>query len=335
MASNAPISEVALMKAQQDTAGELMQARSTALAQSEIQGAIILAKRFPRNEDASFQSMLRACRRTGFADAAEYEFPRGKDNEGKSRFVSGPSAKFAREFARCWQNVRYGTIVTRDDKEERTITSYAWDVENNLYKESSATFKKLVQRKVRGTTEWIAPDERDLRELNNKYGAIGERNCLLSIIPQDMIEDCIRQARETLESEAKQDPDQSRKRILAAFDLINVTVPMIEEYLGHNLQQCSPAELAELRRIWKSIEEGNSTWTEYVKPKASTQVATATARKASDLDAKYSSSPTTTTDQEAPKPTSSTPSGRGRNRHEDSEKMSAGSRDPYAGGYMV
>ncbi len=45
------------------------------------------------------------------------------------------------------------------------------------------TFRKKIQRKRDGQTVWVTPDERDLRELTNKRGAILERNCLLKLQP--------------------------------------------------------------------------------------------------------------------------------------------------------
>jgi hypothetical protein len=41
-------------------------------------------------------------------------------------------------------------------------------------------------------------------------------------------------------------------------------VEMLETFLGHPLAQASPAQIADLRTIYKSIYDGNSTWAEYV-----------------------------------------------------------------------
>ena len=43
------------------------------------------------------------------------------------------------------------------------------------------------------------------------------------------------------------DPDTARKKLIAAFGEINVTVENLESYLGHKIATCSPAEIGTLR----------------------------------------------------------------------------------------
>src|ERR1700747_3455088 len=81
---------------------ELAPTASAAEKQFEIQSAIIIARRFPRNEDQAFEKLMRACRRLSFAEDAAYAFPRGDQK------VEGPSVNLAREAARVWGNIRHG-----------------------------------------------------------------------------------------------------------------------------------------------------------------------------------------------------------------------------------
>jgi len=73
------------------------------------------------------------------------------------------------------------------------------------------------------------------------------------------------QVDETLRTSAGKDPDEQKKKLLSAFDNLHVTAEMLKDYLGHPLSECSPAEIANLRKIYASIKDGNSTWKEYVK----------------------------------------------------------------------
>src|SRR5215207_7367078 len=84
----------------QEFSSELAPTAAAAEKQFEIQSAIVLAKRFPRNEDQSFQKLMKACGRTTFAEEAEYSFPRG------GSMVKGPSVFLAREAARVRTNIR-------------------------------------------------------------------------------------------------------------------------------------------------------------------------------------------------------------------------------------
>ncbi len=238
---------------------ELAPTRSAAAEQFEIQSAIVLARRFPRNEDQAFALLMKACSRTSFAEAAEYSFPRGGST------VSGPSVNLAREAARVWGNIRYGLTILRDDEETRQIEGWAWDLETNTKVTAQDDFRKVIQRKKKGGgTEWVKPDERDLRELTNRRGAILVRNCILQLLPRDLIEDAQGKAGETLKTKAEQDPEGAKKKLILAFADLNVTPEMLEKYLGHPLAQCSPAEIANLRKVYASIKDGNSTWEEYL-----------------------------------------------------------------------
>jgi len=240
---------------------ELAPSSSAALVEAEIRAAITVALKFRRNEETAFGRLMKSCQRPAFAEEASYSFPRGGTE------VSGPSIYLAREAARLWGNIRYGLNVIADDEESRTLEAWAWDLETNSKVYAQDTFKKLIYRKKGG---WIKPDERDLRELTNRRGAILKRNCILELLPPDLIDDARRMAVATLESGAKGDPELARKKIIVAFGGINVSPEMIEKKLGHKLSECSPAEVASLRQIYKSIVDGNSKWADYVEaePKA-------------------------------------------------------------------
>ncbi len=259
---------------------ELAPSAAAAEKQFEIQSAIVLAKRFPRNEDQSFQKLMKACSRTTFAEDAEYSFPRG------GQPVKGPSVFLAREAARVWTNIRYGLTITRDDQNSRQIQAWAWDLETNTKISAEDDFRKLIFRKGKG---WIEPDERDLRELTNRRGAILIRNCVLQILPKDLIEDALDTCRETLRSNAAKDPDATRKKILVAFSELNISAEMLEAYLGHPVAQSSPAEMADLRAVYKSISDGNTTWSDYVNGNteaSAADLAQKTKAKSEDLKAK-------------------------------------------------
>lgn len=240
---------------EEEFSSELAPTAAAAEKQFEIQSAIVLAKRFPRDEDLSFQKLMKACGRTTFAEDAEYSFPRG------GQPVKGPSVFLAREAARVWTNIRYGLTITRDDQNSRQIQAWAWDLETNTKISAEDDFRKLIFRKGKG---WIEPDERDLRELTNRRGAILIRNCVLQILPKDLIEDALETCRVTLRSNAAKDPDATRKKILMAFSELNVTAEMLAAYLGHPVAQSGPAEMADLRAVYKSISDGNTTWADYV-----------------------------------------------------------------------
>lgn len=245
-----------------DSAGELA---VVTREQTEIQSAIIAAKRFPRNEQQAFVKAINSFTRPTMAEAAMYNFPRG----GKT--VEGPSVDCARELARVWGNVRYGLRVVSQDADRLHIKAYALDLETNTYVEAEDEFSKLIQRKDKytGETRWIQPDERDLRELMNRRGAIAIRNCILQVLPSDLVEDVLKTAKSTLQKDAGNSLEKNRedtvKALVVAFDRVGVSVGMLETYLGHKLDLITAAEVADLRAIHQSIREGVAKREEYFK----------------------------------------------------------------------
>lgn len=237
-------------------------AAAVAREEAEIKSAIFLARQFPRNEHAAYTRIMKSCTRPGFAENARYSFPRG------SQTVSGPSVQLAREIARCWGNIRFGLRVVSMDEDTVHIRGYAHDLETNAYVEAEDKFAKLVQRKQRGGgTAWVKPDERDLRELINRRGAILVRNCILQVVPSDVVDDAERQVIETVRKAAQGEIEQSRdeaiRRLVRAFDDIGVSAEALEKYLKHPLSAITADEIADLRAVYKSIIDGNSRREEY------------------------------------------------------------------------
>lgn len=254
---------------------------STAREIQKIQGSIIVAQKFRRNEDEIYQSLMTTCKRTSFAERGEYKYPRGKvKDEATGRWVdniiSGPSVYLSRAAIRLWGNVEIGTVIIRDTDDERHIRSEVWDMQSNVRRYAEASFRKLVQRKVPSdpsnfksekVTQWVRPDERDLRELTNKHAAICERNAAIQLLPDDLIQDARIACRKALMAESTQDPAEARRKVIMAFAELNVTVTELEKYLGHPLAQCSPAELVDLRQVFAAIKEGNATWNDLINAK--------------------------------------------------------------------
>lgn len=278
-------------------------------AMHEVQGAIIVAQRFKRDEDSIYQSLIKSCKRSTFAERAEYKYKRGKKlneetNQWEDNYVQGPSVYLSREMVRLWGNIQVGTEIIRDDNDTRHIRSFAWDVQTNAKRFKEASFRKLIQRKKKvldpktkkmkdawpPETEWVTPDERDLRELTNKHGAICERNASLELMPDDFIWDARMMARETILNEAKTDPDMVKKKVLVGFGALSITANDLESYLGHPVASCSPAELTELRQLYAAIMDGNTTWTEIMDGKTAGEAETITLEQANEWFQTYTTS---------------------------------------------
>lgn len=236
-------------------AGEMA---TVAREQAEVQAAFIAAKKWPRNELEAFARASKAVERPGLAEKANYSFPRG------SKDVSGPSVYLGRELARIWGNLQSGHRMVSIDDDYVHLVGYCIDLETNTRFEVQDRFERLVQRKVgegrNRKTQWVKPDERDLRELINKRGAIAMRNAILQVLPADLIDGCCERAKRTVKEGAKtgfkSNREKTTKDLVLAFEELSITVEMIETYLGHSLSVLSEDEYVKLRGVWKSISDG-------------------------------------------------------------------------------
>ena len=227
-----------------------------AQTEGEIKGMMILARQFERDVNKAFAKSLQHCKRPAFAQEAMYVFPRAGTK------IEGPSVKLARALAASWGNIRTGFRIASMDEEYVHLLGFCLDLETNTWQEYPSKFKRLVQRKRDGKTAWVRPDERDLRELIGRHGAICERNAILKVLPPDLVGDAVATVRKTLElaasGEIEEDREKALRSIIVGFHSLLVTKEHLEDYLEHPIEAISPEELADLRGVYRSISEGNS-----------------------------------------------------------------------------
>lgn len=244
-------------------------AGAIARAEAEVKAQVFLAKQFPRDEITIFKSVIRSVQRPEMADDATYRFPRGGNT------IEGPSVYLAREIARLWGNMRYGLRVVGGDEEWLHIEGWAHDIQTNTFTTAEDRFKRLIQRKNKQTqlTEWVQPDERDLRELVNRRGAILIRNCVLELLPPDLVNEAVRVAAQTRKQAAegtlKANREDTLRQMVLVFDSMAITVPMLEAYVGHSLRDLSAAEYSDLMGVAKAIKDGQASRDDYFAPGAS------------------------------------------------------------------
>lgn len=199
---------------------------------AEMKAVVLMAKQFPRNDKIVWAALAKACGRKSFAAIVDYSYPRG------SGMITGGSVNLAREAAKLYTNVRWGLSILKEDDDSVTLEGWCWDVENNVRASFQDTFKKLIERKhyengQQVGTKWIVPNERDLRELKMRRGAIITRNAIFNVLPKDYIDDARAIAKQTLKSEIK-DPEGEIKHLIVSLQKYRITVEMINGYLGHD-----------------------------------------------------------------------------------------------------
>lgn len=241
-------------------------------AKARIQAAYLVAINKKRDVDESRDRILRACKRPGFAERVEFSKPVG----GKQ--IKGPSIRFAELALREWGNIMTDVQVLYEDESIRRCKVMVVDLETNASFSKEIQITKTVERSkaadrevvgertnTNGSKVYIVKATED--EIQNKEAAqISKalRNEGLRVMPSDIIDEALDTARATLRDRDKKDPDASKKAILDSFSEIGVKPRDIAAYLKHSTDTIQPAELQDLRGIYRAIRDGEARWADYV-----------------------------------------------------------------------
>jgi len=252
-----------------------------AKARAEIEARYSMAIHRPRNMDEVRTSILKECRRPGFAAAAIYRKPVGDG-------VEGLSIRFAEAAARCFGNIAMEVSQIYDDENSRVMRVSATDLEANIVWPQDVTVAKTVERKTLrkgqrpvgertnsyGDRVYLVEASED--DLLNKQGALVSkalRTCILRIIPGNLQDEAYDVCNAILKDTAAKDPDAARNAMADAFSGHGIQPTDLEEWLGHKLDMATPPEIEQLRRLFVAIRDGEATWPEALAQRAE-QIAT-------------------------------------------------------------
>jgi len=215
---------------------------------AEVQAAMTIAKRFPRDPIAACDRIMQACTRPTLAEGALYSYSRGGSE------ITGPSIRLAEVAAQSWGNVQFGIRELEQRNGESTVEAFAWDVETNT--RQVKVFQVPHVRHTKGGARRLE-DPRDVYELVANQGARRLRACILGVIPGDVIEAAVKQCEDTLHANADTSPD-GLKKLVAAFEKFGVTQAQIEKRCQCRLEAIRPAQIVQLRKVHASLKDGMS-----------------------------------------------------------------------------
>jgi len=212
----------------------------------EIQAALVIAKKFPRDQMKAYESIMNACKRKSLAESSIYAYPKG------NQVVTGPSIRLAEVLAQSWGNIKTGIVELSQANGVSEVKAFAWDLETNY--ESFKIFHVPHVRHTKFGSKTLT-DPRDIYEMVANQGSRRLRACILAVIPGDVVDSAVTQCEDTLKSGSE--PIAERvKKLVVAFSEMGVNVEMLVKRLGHNLDVVIEAELVVLRGIYKSIKDG-------------------------------------------------------------------------------
>lgn len=257
-----------------ETASTMMAAQGKAM----VEARYIMAMRNPRNLDQVRLDILTECRRPTFANNKSVYYIKPIGNG-----VEGLGIRFVESALRHMRNVLTEPIMIFEDDAKETHRVTVTDLEANVTYSMDVKVSKTVERsKPMDDGSYISmrlnsykkpvysvPAQDD--DLLNKRGALiskAVRTLGLRIIPGDIQDEAIEIIKAIRLDDAARDPAAERKRIADAFGALGVKPTDLVDYLGHDLDQCSPSELVNLRGIYGAIKDGEATWAAVIDNKA-------------------------------------------------------------------
>ena len=258
-----------------------MESASTAVAaqaRAMVESRYLMAMRNPRDMAQVRLDLMKECKRPSFADnkSAYYVKPIGAG-------VEGLGIRFVEVALRCMKNVLVETSMIFEDEMKEVHRVSVTDLEANVTYPLDVRVSRTVERNKPSSdgsyisvrkntygkdTYTVVGNEDDIL---NKRGALiskAVRTLGLRIIPGDLCDEAEQIIKRVRLDKARSDPDAERKVITDAFADLGVSALNLHDYLGHNLAQCSPAQLVQLRGIFGAIKDGEATWQTVMQNKA-------------------------------------------------------------------
>jgi len=215
----------------------------------EVQAALVIAKKFPRDTVAAMDRILNACTRPTLANTALYSYPRGGQE------VTGPSIRLAEALAQQWGNIQFGIRELSASNGVSSVEAFAWDVESNT--RQVKTFQVTHERHTKKDGVRKLTDPRDIYELIANQGARRMRSCILAVIPGDVTEAAANQCAITQSNSLSVTPELL-KQWESAFDKLGVPQELLEKKFGKRLEAFNAPQVVNLNKIYQSIKDGMS-----------------------------------------------------------------------------
>ena len=239
----------------QPVAASAATAMSTTREAQEVQAAVFMAKRFPRDENMALARIAKSCQRRGLAEKAIYSYPKGGQN------VTGPSIRLAEAISQSWGNIQSGVVELEQRPGESVCMSYCWDLETNTRDTKIFTVSHSIQTK-KGSK--MLTDPREIYEHVANQGARRKRACILAVIPKDVVDSAMEACQKTLASGQKEPLiDRLRKMVNVFQAELSVPLECIEKYMGYKLDSFTEMDMATLRGVYTAIKDGASKREDY------------------------------------------------------------------------
>ena len=223
------------------------QAMMTSRQEQEVQAAMIVAKRFPRDVDTSWEKIKNECKQIEIASDAEYVYPKG------GTIVSGPNIRLAEVLARNWGNLDFAVTEVGSKDGTSEMMAYCVDLESNV-----RSAKMFTVKHSRYTRQGSYPlnDPREIYEATANFAMRRLRACILSMIPAWVQARALEECNKTLAASYKDPLGERLKRVEAALQKeFGVNPQQIKAFLGHALADGTEKDFLRLKGVFTALRD--------------------------------------------------------------------------------
>lgn len=222
------------------------------LAKAEIDANVATAKMYPRSLTAFRKEALEMVTLTEkIAEECIFALPRGKEN-GKQKFIEGPSVRFSEMIVMSYGNCRSGARVVGEEKDFVIAEGFFHDLEKNVAVKVEVKRRILDKYGKRYNSDMIGVT-------GNAACSIARRNAALQGIPKAIWSEFYEKARKVAIGDATT-LVKYRGEVMAYFQKLSVAPETIFDFLGvKGLEDIGLDELAIIKGIATAIKEGTTT----------------------------------------------------------------------------
>lgn len=230
------------------------QSLEAAKVTAQMQAALVIAKKFPRDENKVHDRVIEACKRFSLAEQSMYSYPRGGQQ------VTGPSIRLTETVLRAFGNATAWVDEVERGEDSSKVNVGAWDFETNFIESKTIMVPHYRDSNEKGKKRLT--DERDIYEHVANMGARRKRACEEVIIPRHLMSAAIDQCEKTFNAgpDNKNLPLIDRIRsMLVGFKDLGVTLEMVEARIEHKVDAINQGEFIGLYKVYQSLKDGIST----------------------------------------------------------------------------
>lgn len=273
--------------------GETASVAIAAREKAAVEARYIVAMRNPRDVDNFRVRLLKECRRSGFAETAEYERPVGREKdeetgEWKQKIARGPSIRLIETATQHFGNLDAVAPIIFESDEFRIVQARMTDLETNTSWSQDIIVPKRIEKRGFGkgnkveppkgrevisqrinsggdTTFLVAATDAEVNQLQTSMISKAQRKNGERLLPSDIIHEAVEACRRTLAAIDSEDPDGAKRKIIDNFANLNIMPKDLVEYLGKPIDRLQPSELKQLRGLFVAITNGELSWEEALK----------------------------------------------------------------------